>query len=198
MKQKKGIYYFLIICPVMLLLIVPAYASELTPIGRYHFEPDPDLPRTLYVGRTLDCGGYSILLLQQPVIGKYSLKLIADNDLEYLTVRVAITNNSEKARGWLDAESFKILETYKGLIYSTYDLDIPVSAKASEKHGQQAYFDKIDPGETMYTTLVFSVYPDVDGWILRFSPRAFYEESPAETISFQLPKVLRRSDSEGY
>ncbi len=194
MKRIKGILFLLIVCPVVLLLFVPMYASEVTPIGRYHFEPDPDLPKTLYVGRTLECGDYSIMLLQQPVIGKYSLKLIADNDLEYLMVRVAITNNSEETRGWLNADSFKIMELYKGLIYSTYDLDIPVSAKSSEKFGQKAYFDKIDPGDTIYTTLVFSVYPDVDGWILRFSPRVFYEESPAETISFRLPKVLHYSE----
>ena len=182
------------VCAIILLPAVPAYASDVTPIGRYHFKSDPDLPKTLYVGKTLDCGDYSIQLLQQPVIGKYTYKFIADNELEYLMVRAAITNNSDEPRGWLDAESFKIQETYKGLIYSTYDLDIPVSAKTSEKFGLHPYFEKIDPGETLYTTLVFSVYPDVDGWILRFAPRVFYEDAPSETVSFRLPKVLHYSE----
>lgn len=194
MKRKQGILFFFMVCIVIQLLIVPAYASDVTPVEWYHYEIDPEMPKTLYVGKVLECGDYSIRLLQQPVIGKYSNMFIADNELEYLIVRIAITNISEKTRGWLDAESFKILETYKGLIYSTYALDIPVSAKSSEKFGQQAYFDKIDPGETMNTTLVFSVYPDVDGWILRFSPRAYYEDAPSESVSFQLPKVLWYSE----
>lgn len=194
MKRIQVILTLLIVCTVIQLLFVPAYASDVTPVEWYRFEADPEMPKPLYIGRVLECGDYSLRLLQQPVIGKYSNMLIADNELEYLIVRVAITNNSERTRGWLDAESFKILETYKGLIYSTYDLDIPVSAKSSEKFGQQAYFEEIAPGETMYTTLVFSVYPDVDGWILRFSPRAYYEDAPSESVSFQLPKVLWYSE----
>lgn len=190
MRRKNGVLFFLTVSLIMLFLTDPVPASDVTPVGRYHYEADPEMPKPLYVGKVIECGDYSIRLLQQPVIGKYSNKLIADNELEYLMVRVAIVNNSDKVRGWLNSDSFKILETYKGHMYSTYDLDVPVSAVTAAGSGQPAYFEEIAPGDTMYTTLVFSVYPDVDGWVLRFAPRAYYEDAPAETVSFQLPKAL--------
>ena len=190
----RGIIVFWMICLIMLLLNAPAFASDVVPIERYHFEKDPDMPEPLYVGQVLECGDYSIRLLQQPVIGKYTNKLIADNELEYLMVRVAIVNKSNKIRGWLNPNSFKVLEIYKGHMFSTYDLDVSASAVTAEGFGQPAYFEEIGAGDTLYTTLVFSVYPEVDGWVMRFAPRAYYEDAPAETVTFQLPKAVWYSE----
>lgn len=188
--MRRLLIWFTVLA-VLLVLYFSVCASEITPIGHYSFESDPDMPQTLIVGKTLDCGNYSIRLLQQPVLSKYSYHLIADNDLEYLIIRMAITNKSDRPLAWLNAESFNVIETYKGTLYSTYKLDIPASAAAAEGVHQPLFFEKVDPGDTMYTSLVFSVYPDVDGWVFRFAPRAYYEEYPAEVISFLLPVVNR-------
>ena len=189
-KAKTLLLLFL-----FLMIFVPsAYALDVTPIYQYQFEADPDMPEMLPVGKNIACGNYSLRLLQQPVIGKYTNKLISDNDLEYLMVRVEITNTSSEALGWLTPESFKVIDTYKGRMYSAYNLDVTASAATVQGYGQKLFIEKIGPGDTMLTTLVFSVYPDVDGWVMRFSPQHYYEDPTQNMISFLLPEAVRYSE----
>ncbi len=190
----KTLIFLFAVCLLGMMLFFPSYASDVTPIYEYHFVPDPDMPEVLPVGKTVACGKYSLRLLQQPVIGKYTNKLISDNDLEYLMVRVEITNISDSALGWMNPESFKVIDTYKGRMYSTYNLDITASAATVQGYGQKLFLEKIEPGDTLLTTLVFSVYPDVDGWVMRFAPRLFYEDAPQDMISFQLPGAKHYSE----
>lgn len=192
--NRKSLIILLTVCLLILMFIDPSFASEVTPISEYQFVPDPDLPKVLPVGETVACGNYSLRIVQQPVLGKYTNKLISDNDLEYLMVRVEITNVSSEVLGWVSPESFDVIDTYKGRMYSTYHLDITASAATVQAAGQQLFLEKIDPGKSMLTTLVFSVYPDVEGWVMRFAPRYYYEDNPLDVITFQLPAVKRYSE----
>lgn len=189
-KVKTLIFlYFL-----LLFSVSSSYALDVTPIYQYQFEADPDMPEMLPVGKNIVCGSYSLRLLQQPVIGKYTNKLISDDNLEYLMVRVEITNTGSEVLGWLTPESFKVIDTYKGRMYSAYNLDITASAATVQGYGQKLFIEKIGPGDTMLTTLVFSVYPDVDGWVMRFSPQHYYEDPTQNMISFLLPEAVRYSE----
>ncbi len=79
-------------------------------------------------------------------------------------------------------------------MYSAYNLDVTASAATVQGYGQKLFIEKIGPGDTMLTTLVFSVYPDVDGWVMRFSPQHYYEDPTQNMISFLLPEAVRYSE----
>ena len=165
-----------------------AVASEVT--ISYYYRPDrEEIPNRLYVGWVADAGDYSIKLLQQPVLTKSNNYMVADNETMYLVLRVAITNNSDEYGGWLAPDSFFVQDTYLGRYYGTYALDIAESAKVASGFHQQAFYFDIRPKDTLYTSLVFSVYPDVDNWVMTFAPHYFGSE-PAETVRFCLPSPV--------
>lgn len=192
--HRKTVIILFTACLLLLMFSYPSVASEVTPISEYQFVPDPDFPEVLPVGETVVCGNYALRIVQQPVLGKYTNKLISDNDLEYLMVRIEISNVSSEVLGWVSPESFAVIDTYKGRMYSTYHLDITASAATVQAAGQRLFLEEIAPGKTMLTTLVFSVYPDVDGWVMRFAPRYYYEDNPLDVITFQLPAVKRYTE----
>lgn len=160
-------------------------ASDVT-ISYYYRPNREELPNRLYVGWVADCGDYSIKLLQQPVITKSNNYLVADNETKYLVLRVAITNKTNESLGWLAPDSFVIQDTYLGRYYGTYAMDIAESAKVAEGFHQQMFYAEIKPKDTLYTSVVFSVYPDVDSWVMTFAPHYFGSE-PAQSVRFRLP-----------
>lgn len=174
---------------VLFVFILPAQAGEVTPIYLYRNEPDPEITPILYVGWIKECGKYSIKLLQDPVVTKSNQYMVSDEDTKYLVIRVAITNNSTEPGGWLTPDSFSLQDTYLGRIYGKYKLDITDSAKVAKGFKQQVFHAEIKPGETLYTSLVFSVYPDVQNWILTFAPRNFGND-PEEIVTFRLPPAV--------
>ena len=183
MKRKVMLilFYILAFCPAF-----PASASDVTISYYYRQEQDPNIPNTLIVGWTVDCGIYTLKFLQLPVITKSNQYMVSDNETEYMVIRVAITNNSDSSAGWLAPDSFMLQDTYLGRIYGSYTMDIPVSAKTAYGFHEQVFFSEIKPHDTLYTSLVFSVYPDVKSWIFNFAPHAFGEEKP-EPVRFRIP-----------
>lgn len=185
MKNRLSLL-LVVLCLFFMLALQVCDASDVT-ISYYYRPPqDPNIPNKLYVGWVADCGDYSIKLLQQPVITKSNNYLVADEDMMYLVLRVAITNKTDESLGWLAPDSFKVQDTYLGRIYGTYSMDLGESAKVAAGFHQQVFYSEIKPKDTLYTSLVFTVYPDVKSWIMIFAPHAFGEE-PAETVRFQIP-----------
>lgn len=182
----------ILILTVLFLLITALFSAVfaddgITPGYLYRPEKDPAIPQKLYVGWIKECGRFSIRILQQPILTKSTNYMVADADTMYLTVRVAITNKSSESAGWLAADSFILQDTYYGRIYGTYKLDVPISAKSAQGFKTPVFFSEIKPGDTLNTVLVFEVYPDVESYIMTFSPRAMTEASPEDTVSFVLP-----------
>ena len=177
---------FLILFILCFFTLIPAQASDVVSSGYYRPERDPSIPKRLYVGWVMDCGDYSVKLLQQPVITKSSQHMVADNETEYMVLRLAITNKTDESLGWLAPNSFRLQDTYLGRIYGTYAMDIAESCKIAYGYHEQVFYSEIKPKDTLYTPVVFSVYPDVESWIMIFAPHAFGEE-PKETVRFQIP-----------
>lgn len=171
---------------ICLLTVLCAAASDVTISYYYRPEQNPEIPNRLYVGWVAECGEYSIKLLQQPVITKSNNYLVADAETEYMVLRVAITNNTDESLGWLAPDSFMLQDTYLGRIYGSYAMDIGESCKVASGFHEQVFYSEIKPKDTLYTSVVFSVYPDVSSWILNFAPHAFGEE-PRGPIRFQIP-----------
>ena len=148
-----------------------------------------ELPQVLNVGIPLECGRYEIRIMGQPIITKASLGMVADLDLYYLIIRVGLTNIGEQTIGWLTPDSFEIRETYHGRVYGTYKMDPIISAKIAAGFKLPAFYTQIEPGGSIQTTLVFSVYYGAESWILTFAPHVFGDEA-AKTIEFQIPQGL--------
>ena len=113
MKQIR-LLILLLLCIVLLSGISSVRAGELTPGYLYRNTPDPDFPKTLYVGWVQKCGRYTIRLLQDPVVTKSNQHMVSDADTKYLVLRVAITNDSDEPGGWLTPDSFVLQDTYRG------------------------------------------------------------------------------------
>lgn len=172
-----------------------AVASEVT--ISYYYRPERDeIPSRLYVGWVADCGDYSIKLLQQPVLTKSNNRMVADNETLYLVLRVAITNKTDEYRGWLAPDSFLIQDTYMGRYYGTYAINLAESAKVAGGFHQQVFYSVIAPKDTLYTSLVFSVYPDVDSWVMTFAPHSFGSE-PEESVRFRIPSAVIEDPATG-
>ncbi|MBQ6344348.1 MAG: hypothetical protein IJI41_14625 [Anaerolineaceae bacterium] len=167
-------------------MLISAEASDVVSSGYYRPERDPSIPDRLYVGWVMDCGDYSVKLLQQPVITKSNNHLVADKETEYMVLRFAITNKTDASLGWLAPNTFQLQDTYLGRIYGTYAMDIGESCKVASGYHEQVFYSEIKPKDTLYTSVVFSVYPDVESWIMIFAPHTFGEE-PKETVRFQIP-----------
>ena len=178
----------MIAAAVFFILTASADASDVT-ISYYYRPNREELPDRLYVGWAADAGDYSIKLLQQPVLTKSNNYMVADKETLYLVLRVAITNKTDEYRGWLAPGSFRIQDTYMGRYYGTYAINLAESAKVAGGFHQQPFYTDIAPNDTLYTSLVFSVYPDVDNWVMTFAPHHFGSE-PAETVRFRLPSPM--------
>ena len=165
-----------------------AVASDVT-ISYYYRPNREELPDRLYVGWAADAGDYSIKLLQQPVLTKSNNYMVADKETLYLVLRVAITNKTDEYRGWLAPDSFWIQDTYMGRYYGTYAINLAESAKVAGGFHQQPFYTDIRPKDTLYTSLVFSVYPDVDSLVMTFAPHHFGSE-PTETVRFRIPSPV--------
>lgn len=183
---------FLLTVALSLLLCLSAAADTgITPVREYITKDTDALPDILNVGVPLQCGDLQIMLMGQPVLTKSNVGMVAELDMNYLTVRLAFTNNSEKTVGWLMPDSFLVQETWNHRIYGAYHLDPITSAKVAAGFKLPVFLTPIEPGKTLQTPLVFSVYPGAQSWILSFSPRTIGEEAPsAETVRFQLPAVI--------
>lgn len=175
---------------ILLFLNTAAQGNGAVAVSKYAPENLPELPEVLNVGYKIDAGELTFRLLNAPILSKSSNLMVADKDTKYLLIHVEITNNSGKKVGWLAPESFVIRDTYLGRIYGTYKLDIVVSAKASMGSAQQVFYSGIEPGKSIYTTLAFMVYPDVESWIFTFAPQTWYGGSLGEAVDFQLPAPI--------
>ena len=191
--KRYRLLILLLLYAVLLTGIPSVRAGELTPGYLYRNTPDPDFPKTLYVGWVQKCGRYTIKLLQDPVVTKSNQYMVSDADTKYLVLRVALTNNSDEPGGWLTPDSFVLQDTYRGKAYGTYMLDIADSAKVAWGFKQPVFHTEIKPKDTLYTVLVFSVYPDVKSWLLTFAPRNYGQE-PEEVVRFQLPLAVFQED----
>ena len=188
MRMKKVLFFSAAVVMLIFSAVAPVLASDVT-ISYYYRPNREEIPNRLYVGWVADAGDYSIKLLQDPVLTKSNNYLVADRETMYLVLRVAITNNSEDYGGWLAPDSFFIQDTYLGRYYGTYALDIAESGKVAGGFHQQAFYMDIPPKETLYTSLVFSVYPDVDSWVMTFAPHHFGADAE-ETVRFRLPSPM--------
>lgn len=174
---------------LLLLSVLPAAGYQVIFTEEYAFPDGSDLPGVLDLYKTVDCGSYSISLTHWPLVTKSMNSIVGDYDFQYLTVRVAITNNSEETVGWLAPQSFGIKEVYRNRIYGTYTFDPLMSAKGAKGFSLNAFYSPIAPGATLYTMLIFDVFPEADSWIFTFSPHVLGEE-PGETLEFTLPAAV--------
>lgn len=172
------------------LTYLPSFAGDAIPSSRYFTLTPAELPEVLNVGTILEAGNYAIQIKGQPVVTKSANSLIAYLDMKYLIVRVGITNLSEETIGWLAPDSFHVQETYMGHAYGTYALNTIMSAKSSVGYSQPAFYEEIEAGKTMDTTLVFDVFPEAQGWVFEFTPKMLGNAETEASISFQLPKAL--------
>ena len=192
MKRIK-LLILLLLCAALTIGFSAVRAGDVTPGYLYRNTPDPDFPKTLYVGWVQKCGRYTIKLLQDPVVTKSNQYMVSDADTKYLVLRVAITNNSDEPGGWLTPDSFILQDTWRNRAYGTYMLDIADSAKVAKGFKQPLFHAEIKPKQTLYTVLVFSVYPDVQSWLLTFAPHNYGFE-PEETVRFRLPPAVFQED----
>ena len=192
MKRNK-LLILLLVCAFLPAVFSVVRAGDVTPGYLYRNTPDPDFPKTLYVGWVQKCGRYSIKLLQDPVVTKSNQYMVSDADTKYLVLRVAITNDSDEPGGWLTPDSFILQDTWRNRAYGTYMLDIADSAKVAKGFKQPVFHAEIKPRQTLYTVLVFSVYPDVQSWLLTFAPRNYGME-PEEVVRFRLPPAVFQED----
>ena len=183
--------FFLTALLILLLCLSAAADTGITPVSEYISKDTDELPDVLNIGVPLQCGDLQIMLMGQPVLTKSNLGMIAELDMNYLTIRLGFTNTSDKTVGWLMPDSFLVQETWNHRIYGAYRLDPIISAKVAAGFKLPVFFTPIEPGKTLQTPLVFSVYPGAQSWILSFSPRMIGEEAPnAETVRFQLPAAV--------
>ena len=188
MKKYLSVILLFIVC-FLFSGLVCASGFDVVPSELYSFPEEGDYPPVLNVGEAIECGNYSFRILYQPVFSKSFQAMIASKDLKYLMMRVGITNNSEETVGWISPDSFQIREIFRNQIFGTYKLDYLMSAKAASGFSWKAFYSPIAPGETLQTLLVFSVFQELDDWIVSFSPHML-GENPGETVQFRMPKVI--------
>ena len=169
--------------------VFPAAAYDVIPTSDYKFPAGENFPAVLKVNEAIECGNFAFRLTYQPLISKSMHSIIGDYDLQYLTLRVAITNNGEETIGWISPDSFKLQEIYRNRIYGTYLLDSLMSAKAAAGFSTKAFYAPIQPGATLQTALVFAVFPEAEGWIFTLSPYVFGGEAE-ESVQFMLPAAI--------
>ncbi len=189
MKMKLRMLIFTLLLwslPVFL----PVQAGDIVPLREYQAPEADELPDILYQGNPMECEPYQIRLMGQPALTKSSLGMIASHDLNFLILRVGLTNMTENTIGWLTPDSFLVQEIYNSRIYGTYTFNTIMSAKVAAGFNLPAFYEPVKPGQTMQTILVFKVFPGAQGWILTFSPKHFGEEEASCSVSFRLPPAI--------
>ena len=174
---------------LLLLTVLPAAAYQIVLTENYAFPDGSSLPEVLDLYKTVDCGSYSISLTHWPLVTKSMNSIVGDYDFQFLTIRVAITNNSEETIGWLAPDSFGLKEVYRNRIYGTYTFDPLMSAKGAKGFSLNAFYSPIAPGATLQTMLIFDVFPEANSWIFTFSPHVLGED-PEDSIEFTLPAAV--------
>lgn len=190
MKANKHLTFLLVLFAVLFFRL-PASGDEWLMFKRdYHPSSIPELPEVLNVGIPLDCGAYELQIMGQPIITKSGIGMVADLDMNYLIIRVGLTNKTGKTVGWLTSDSFILQETYNSRIYGTYTMDPIISAKFSAGFKLPAFYTPIEPGKMIQTVIVFSVYSGAQSWVVSFDPHVFGEEASGEPFLFQIPQPL--------
>ena len=190
--MKKKVPLLLIVCFYMLFNSAAVFADGAVSLKDYSRGDNPELPDVLYSGFPIENENFRLRLWGAPVLSRSSSQMLADLDMKYLLIKLEITNKGENSVGWMRHESFTLQDTYLGRIYGTFKLDVAASAKASSDAAWDMFFSEIAPGQTIRTTLVFEVYPDVESYIFTFSPQTFYGGSLGESIQFQLPPAFEQ------
>ncbi len=192
MMPKPLFKTFLTVLFVFFIACIPAFAEDLVLSSDYvpsYAEPET-FPDVLKIGASMECGTLSFKLTAQPVITKSGHGILSDQDTKYLVIRLNITNSGDETVGWLTPDSFYVQETYLDQIYGTYRLNVIMSAKMASGYHVPAFYSSIAPGKMIQTVLVFSVFPEVDSWILNIAPKVLGETEAEDVIRFQLPKAL--------
>ncbi len=171
-------------------IFLPARASDVVLVRDYRAPEGDVLPEVLNAGIPLECEPYQIRVMGQPVVTKSNNGMIASKDMNFLIIRIGLTNLSDAPIGWLTPDSFLVRETYMGRIYGTYTFNTIMSTKAAAGFNLPAFYKPVNPGETMQTAIVFKVFPGAQGWILKFTPRHFGEDEASCSVEFQLPQAV--------
>ena len=148
-----------------------------------------ELPAVLYPGKILETDAYQLQLMGQPILTKSSLGMVADNGGKYLILRFGITNKTDHIIYRMMPQSFSAQELIGEKFGKSYELDYIMSAKVSAGFHIPAFFAKVNPGETLYTAVVFEVLPKADNWLITFTP-SFFSGETMESVSFLIPEVL--------
>ena len=88
--------FFLTALLILLLCLSAAADTGITPVSEYISKDTDELPDVLNIGVPLQCGDLQIMLMGQPVLTKSNLGMIAELDMNYLTIRLGFTNTSDK------------------------------------------------------------------------------------------------------
>ncbi len=150
-----------------------------------------ELPAVLTLGKILETDAYQLQLMGQPILSKSSRGMVADDRDKYLILRFGITNKTDHFVYRMMPQSFSAKELMGDKIGKSYELDYIMSAKVSEGFRIPAFFTKVNPGETLYTAVVFEVLPEADNWLITFSP-SFFSGETMESVSFLIPEVLEQ------
>ena len=185
----KSFKIFILFVLLLICGLAPVSGFDVLTRDQYGFPAEGDFPAVLNIGEVIECGDYSLQILNQPVLSKSFQAMIASKDLKYLSIRVGIKNNSSQTVGWIAPDSFTLQEIFRNQIFGTYKLDYLMSAKAAAGFSWKPFYSPIGPGETLQTLLVFSVFQEVDNWIFHFSPHIM-GESAKGTVQFRLPAVI--------
>lgn len=186
-KMMKHLSVLVFAAAVLFCSCLSVWADGAVPVSEYSPQNVPALPDVLPAGISVSTGGLTLKLLGNPSLSRSTRRMLAEVDTNYLMLRVMISNDSEEKLGWLAPASFVLQDTYFGRVYGSYKLDLPASAKAADDGIQNVFFSGIEPGQSIYTTLAFDVYPDVESWVFTFAPQTYYGGSLGEPVQFQLP-----------
>ena len=185
----KRVFAALCICILLCLSNSAVQAKGAVPRSQYAPEGLPELPEEFPVNIPVETGSLSIQLTGSPVLTKTTNHIVSEGDTKFLVIKVAITNTSSQTLGWLSPKSFVVQDTYLGRIYGTWRMNIPASLKAAGV-SLPPFFAEIKSGETINTTIVFSVYPEAESWIFTFSPQTYYGGSFGDPVRYSLPRPI--------
>ncbi len=182
--MKKRMQFF-IFCLTLILFTFQAVSAE-------------DTPQALTVNQPVTCGDLTITLAAAPVMGVSQSKILADDDLSFLVLKLKVENKGTETWSGFDPDSFSVQDVFgipdklPDSIYNTYPMDFILSGKSSSDFGIQTYKDPILPGATSNMMAAFEVYPDMETWNLIIAPCTRDNPEPICNMSFRLPKITRQ------
>lgn len=201
MKIMKRYFFISVIFILILVSFSECFADEVWSETEYRRIMDTSqMPGTIYHNTWTDCGeSFQFKIMTQPIVTPSTTGIRATGPLKrstainsFLIVRVGIKNKTDHIVSWLEPKSFSLQEFYLDIPGGTYYLNSYMSAKAADSFNLQVFFSPIQPGGELLTVLVFEVNPDVEGWIMTFSPFTREQDGPESSISFKLPKANRQ------